>query len=731
MSALPKPEFTLAWSILTKWGEVRSVMNTTWPGILEYITTQGPFRSKDDCPWLKLATFGDKITPRGSTRSNENLLQVYGLEGDYDAKQVSVQTGIERLERHGIKAAIVTTASHTDQEPRWRVICPLSKPVPPSERAGLLARLNGALGGILANESFTDSQAFYFGRVQGTEFDVARTYDDPEEGEFIDLLDDLDQVAIGKKNVAADGTRIKPVIDEFKEKVTALGRKLVEGDGRREMLKKFVASRSARGLRPDDLMLALKGVVAEYFDPKDPIDDDNIFAIVAHYVVKDSAGQAQDPSELVAGFDIDPDTGEILLPEDAPHPLANFLQIGERTAAPAWVITGLVAEGVTVFAGGWGAGKTTAILPLSMCAAGLHRNGDPLAPKHWRHVVYVAEDVNQAQRIISGLVNHADIGIELDDVRERFHLVQAKRLDADHISRVAPIYRKQFARTVGGVEILPLVVFDTRNAIFAMDKEEDNAEASRIMAILSQNFSDLSVWLVGHIAKANMDRKEAAGLSSRGAGAWDADAQQTMFVVVEDDRRYLATGKKRFEPKWQELVIQTGTHEEIVENRFGDFETVTLRWGIPTPPEESREAVREQAKEQRDKEQDVEVRTRLLMAIEEAHARGEPLSKTTAAERAKCNMKKARSVLNELIDDHWVFAVTVPLEVRANNSRSEFLVRLTDSERRELVSDGVLPESKMAIPASWKKPTAKPDTSAGSLVPVTTSENANPSEIDW
>lgn len=42
---------------------------------------------------------------------------------------------------------------------------PLAAEVTPAERAALCARLNGALGGILAGESFTPSQSFYFGSV--------------------------------------------------------------------------------------------------------------------------------------------------------------------------------------------------------------------------------------------------------------------------------------------------------------------------------------------------------------------------------------------------------------------------------------------------------------------------------------------------------------------------------------------------------------------------------------
>jgi putative DNA primase/helicase len=74
---------------------------------------------------------------------------------------------------------------------------------------------------------------------------------------------------------------------EFADKVRQLGRRLRSGDGRREMLKRFIASRSARGLRPDDIRITINGIAALYFDPSDPIDEANIIEIVEHFAVRD------------------------------------------------------------------------------------------------------------------------------------------------------------------------------------------------------------------------------------------------------------------------------------------------------------------------------------------------------------------------------------------------------------------------------------------------------------
>lgn len=138
------------------------------------------------------------------------------------------------------------------------------------------------------------------------------------------------------------------------------------------------------------------------------------------------------------------------------HPLAKFVDIDGTVKPPSWVIPGFIGHGVTDVAGPPGVGKTTAILPLAMTAAGLH--GDILRPFHWRHVIYITEDIEQVQRILAGIVGHGNLDIDPELVRERLHFVEAVRLEPSHVAKVGNIYRQQFTRTVNGVAVLPLVV---------------------------------------------------------------------------------------------------------------------------------------------------------------------------------------------------------------------------------------------------------------------------------
>ena len=156
--------------------------------------------TKAKLPLLKLARFGDKRTDNNCLRSNANVDSISGTEGDYDDKEMPFDDAVKLVEKARVKALLYTSSSYTAAEPKWRIVTPTSRDLPPSERAKLTARVNGVLGGILAGESFTLSQAYYFGSVNGNPDHRAVIV----EGDFIDLRGDLDATAKGKKGEAFD-----------------------------------------------------------------------------------------------------------------------------------------------------------------------------------------------------------------------------------------------------------------------------------------------------------------------------------------------------------------------------------------------------------------------------------------------------------------------------------------------------------------------------------------------
>ena len=277
----------------------------TWEQLVNELVNAKPYHQKQLCPWIKLASFGDIRTEKDSLRSDRNVLSVYGVEGDYDGEKMTPTEAMDKLESFGIKCAIYSSPSSRKDAPRWRIVAPLSKPAAPQYRRMYLARINGALDGILSNESFTLSQSYYFGKVS-EDYSVLVSFNDPEDGYYIDEIDALDNIAIGKFVVVDDvGQRVKPSENMFAIAVQKLGRKLRQGDARREMLKSFVASMSAKGRTQQDISLAVDGIIARYFDSMQGVDDVNLDQLIGHFVVKD--GNINDSTGSV----IDAETGEV------------------------------------------------------------------------------------------------------------------------------------------------------------------------------------------------------------------------------------------------------------------------------------------------------------------------------------------------------------------------------------------------------------------------------------
>jgi hypothetical protein len=121
--------------------------------------------SKEKLPLLKLARFGTTRSPTGSLRHDANVISVSGAEGDYDGGEMPVAEAKQRLDAAGLAYLIYTSPSHALLKPRWRVLLPFSHELPPGRRSKMVDRLNGVLGGVLSRESWSLSQAFFYGRI--------------------------------------------------------------------------------------------------------------------------------------------------------------------------------------------------------------------------------------------------------------------------------------------------------------------------------------------------------------------------------------------------------------------------------------------------------------------------------------------------------------------------------------------------------------------------------------
>ena len=150
--------------------------------------------AKRKLPWLKLATFGSKKSDKGSLRHDANVVSISGIELDYDDEKISFDEAAARIKKEQLNALIYTSPSHAKDKPRWRILCPTSRDLPPTERAKLVARVNGLFGGTFSGESFTLSQGYYYGSVNKNPTHRCEYFG----GDFIDQRDDLDASAIYK-----------------------------------------------------------------------------------------------------------------------------------------------------------------------------------------------------------------------------------------------------------------------------------------------------------------------------------------------------------------------------------------------------------------------------------------------------------------------------------------------------------------------------------------------------
>jgi P4 family phage/plasmid primase-like protien len=156
--------------------------------------------TKDQLPWLKLATFGDVRSAKGSLRHDANMLAITGVEADYDGEKIPFDDAVGILEKAGLEALLYTSPSHQrdGHGPRWRILCPASREYPPAVREHYLNRLAGLFrdgdATVLAAESWTASQAYYFGAVDHNPAHRVEIID----GQPLDELDELDLIALGK-----------------------------------------------------------------------------------------------------------------------------------------------------------------------------------------------------------------------------------------------------------------------------------------------------------------------------------------------------------------------------------------------------------------------------------------------------------------------------------------------------------------------------------------------------
>lgn len=660
-----------------------------------------------------------------------------------------------------------TTSSHTQTAPRWKVVVPFACPVDSDTARQLSAGLAHSMGADPAQAR--KQQGFYAPNklTAGADYQHINQLDgrpwlqpdDPHSAlvqeaatgwaELQELEQKQAQAAPARLRPAStDGTIIERILQAYD-----LAQLLEQHGYKRKGKGLYLSPFSSSGMAGVHILQGDgKQVVYSHHGPACPLSAENHggHSLDAADVLRalsyggdfdrmikeqadqlDEAGQSQRQREYKAeqerqrkaeAFNAQP---EWLSPDDSPeqpeqqeqpHHLTRFVDIGATPEPPEWILPSFIAEGVVLFAGGHGVGKTTTMLPLALAAAGIHPPDYPLAPKpdQWRHVVYITEDTPQARRIITGYGEFLDWpsgrGVP-ERIQERLHVVEAVRAGAGYVAKAGAYYREHYSRTVTTIgqngmeytaELLPLVVIDTLAATIHMDNENDNAEASAAMAALKQNFAGLPIWIIAHTAKADLGR--ANGITARGASAFEADAQQVLYLVNDGDKgRWLLRGKTRFEASWQELEIKSDSRTMTVVNRFGAEESLTLRWAVAAPPEGGSKAARQEQIKAEAVERDRGVlRAQILQVMRDAFESGERYNRAGVKDKISGSGQAITNAIAGLLNDGWLFEVEVPKGEQLKN-KPTFLVALDETEREVFTATGEIPAYKLTIPPSWKK----------------------------
>ena len=391
-------------------------------------------------------------------------------------------------------------------------------------------------------------------------------------------------------------------------------------------------------------------------------------------------------------------------PEVTPqnHPFANFLPYALGDLEPdEFIFDDILIAGVTLLAGFTGIGKTTALVPLMTRAAHLCAADDALRPLLRRKVIYVSEDPKQVVRVLTSMRVANELTASDAEISEWFKIVPAKRMDAASIVKVREIYEAMVYRNISqesGVsyDALPIVVLDTSNATIELENESDNSEVGKAVSTLKSELGGIPLIIVAHLAK-TLKKADISDMTSRGAGAWEGDVNQVLYMTKEDDgARWLdvAQAKHRFVTKADGIVFRAVGSEIKGRDVLGNEKDIFLMHCKPEMVQKGgREAMQEQSKQvaARKKEiagQMVKIgRKKSVTAILSGLAADEYMTKTELAEALGKDKPANLKLINEMIEGGLIEKF-VPTKKRAKQHTEGCRMSGKGAQEYENLSNG-------------------------------------------
>lgn len=320
-----------------------SVSEVDWDTLCAHFSRPPVVPDKAQALLFSLCEFGDKRTERGSLRSNDNVLRVYGACGDYDGETVQPERAVEALRSVGVRALVYTSPSHSKEAPRWRVVLPFDTPGDANDHAAAVEKLNGIIGGGLSSESFTLSQPFYIGQVQGREFVAYRV-----EGRDIRSVDTPRMPWRGSQN-ADGGYRVatQTLLEDLQSGVE---------------IHPAIVSLAMRGFSADELIEIVDRYKSGWVRPER-----------AEVAIREDIPRACDSATRKKQIELEKKIAAVGVPPEPPRKPTRFPMLDQLVRDPAplrWLVKGIIEHPTLIcLFGDPGAGKSFLSLAWALAIA--------------------------------------------------------------------------------------------------------------------------------------------------------------------------------------------------------------------------------------------------------------------------------------------------------------------------------------------------------------------------
>jgi hypothetical protein len=533
----------------------KTVEHLTSEGVADRLDNIEPVKSKADCIFIKLALFGFNKSKKGCLRHDANVMAVSGCEIDYDAGVMPPEEAAAIFKANNIEALIYTSASHTKERPRWRVLLPFSEDIVGStehmrnERRRMVQRADNLLGGIAARESYTLSQAFYFGVVEPKE--EAGLFDMLEiKGCHIDQCDELSDTAPLALVNAPANAKIAGLLDNL------------SGERLHDAHSPFNFDKIFKGFANDTYHQGIVSLTSHYAGLKMPLKD-----IIANVQASMQTHGVIGSHKYLERWVQIPDRAQSAIDKfNTPDKKRNAFSLTQYSVLPVvnpdWLLKGyMTKESINFIYGDSEGFKTFIVLDIACSIAGEVNWGDAKKPVTGTVVYMCGEAQAGIQKRISAW--EKDRGINLSETQAPLH-ISGTSIDLANTDNRAVVQ--------DAIDALPeppvLVIIDTFSRHYSGD-ENSNTDFGRFQAELDAiiTANNCAILIVHHTGK-------AAGNGLRGAYAMKAGADSVYRVARDGDalETTMVCEKIKDAKKPQPLTFKAVEHALGVD---GDGDAVT------------------------------------------------------------------------------------------------------------------------------------------------------------